>query len=103
VREEVIATIPQGTTGSLEVVLVHEGPEHTRVELRYLSWGNGVGWYRQHTLKLDHAAVRTLGRLLHQVQHRLDHSLTPESDHKVIPFPSVGQMYKGEHNARKRV
>jgi len=104
VHEEVIATIPQGKTGAfLEVVLVHERPEQTRVELRHMSWGNGVGWYRQHTLKLDHATVRALGRLLTQVQHRLDHSRTPGADNKIIPFPSVGPACQREHGARQRV
>ena len=103
-HEEVIATISQGKTGSrLEVVLIHEGPEHTKVELRHLSWGNGVGWYRQHTLKLDDAAVRALGRLLHRVQHRLGHDLTARADNKIIPFPNVGQVHQGEHHARPRV
>jgi hypothetical protein len=90
VHEEVIATIPQGKTGSLlEVVLIHERPEQTRIELRHLSWGNGVGWYRQHTLSLDHAAVRALGHLLKQIQHHPNHSITPRPDGKIIPFPSV--------------
>lgn len=91
-HEEVIATIPQGKTGSLlEVVLIQTRPEHSRIELRTLSWGEGIGWYRQHTLTLDAATVQTLGRMLSQVQQRLDHDLTTRHGSKVIPFPSLGQ------------
>lgn len=91
-HEEVIATIPQGQTGSLlEVVLIQTCSEHSRIELRHLSWGEGIGWYRQHTLTVDTAAVRTLGRMLSRVQQRLDHDLTARHSSKVIPFPSLGQ------------
>jgi hypothetical protein len=98
VYEEVIATIPQDKSGSrLEVVLIHEPPESPRVELRHLSWGEGIGWYRQHTLKLDAVAIRALGRLLSQVQQRLDHRRTPRHDstviNNVIPFPGLGQRH----------
>ena len=91
-HEKVIATIPQGEKDSLlEVVLIQTGPDDSRIELRHHSWGEGIGWYRQHTLTLDAATVRALGRTLSQVQQRLDHGLTARHSSKVIPFPSLGQ------------
>jgi hypothetical protein len=92
VHEEILAAIPQDQPGSrLEVVLIHEDPEHTRLELRHLLWGDGIGWYRLHTLQLGAPAVRALGRLLSQAQQRLDHRMTPGPGNTVIPFPRLGQ------------
>lgn len=88
-HEEVIATIPQEETDTLlEVVRVYESPGHPCITLRFYVWGNGVGWYRQHTLKLDEATARTLWRVLGRIQHRSG-QYTAKGHSYVIPFPGV--------------
>src|SRR5215510_8277690 len=62
-QENIIATIPQGSADTvLEVALIHDGSQDVHIELRYLAWGAGVGWYRQHTLKLTLCPYTTLCR-----------------------------------------
>lgn len=87
-QETIIATIPQGDANSmLEVAYVHDAAGHSRVELRCLTWGAGVGWYRQHTLKLDRTAAHTLSRRLASGHpHSKPAPAGPETG-KVIPFP----------------
>jgi hypothetical protein len=59
--EVVLATIPQRSDDTvLEVVMMHKADGATDVELRSLVWGNGLGWYRQHTLQLDGTTARNL-------------------------------------------
>jgi hypothetical protein len=88
VPEEIITTIthPQAD-GALEIALIHGESASPRVELRELVWGEGLGWYRQHTCKLDsrtaHALLRTLGRLC----ARLEAKESSRENGKVIPFP----------------
>jgi hypothetical protein len=87
-QEEILATIPQkdGNT-ALEVVMTHASPDEARVELRYLVWGTGLGWYRQHTLKLDGTTARDLIRALGIVQRRAEHQTVESLAHNVLPFP----------------
>jgi|ERR671922_1713776 fructose-1,6-bisphosphatase/inositol monophosphatase family enzyme len=92
-HEEVIAAIPQeGGDTLLEVALLHNGAGSTGVELRYLIWGAGLGWYRQHTLMLDSAAARALLRTLGGVQRRLEQKTAKGRVSNVIPFPPNRQM-----------
>jgi len=87
-REEVIAAIRQeGGDTVLEVALMHDGVGSAGVELRYLVWGSGLGWYRQHTLTLDSAAARALLRTLGAVQRRLEQKIANGQVSNVIPFP----------------
>lgn len=86
-REEILATIPQQQSDSvLEIVLVSPETNRSRVELRQLVWGSGLGWYRQHTLTLEATAARALLRGLNQLRKRLgaDGSLSQEK--KVVPL-----------------
>jgi hypothetical protein len=101
--EEVIAAIPQeGGDSLLEVALMHDdGAGRPGVELRYLIWGAGLGWYRQHTLTLDSAAARALLRTLGGVQRRLEQKTAKGQVSNVIPFPPSRQMPAStEQNAR---
>lgn len=71
--EEAIATIPQGREDLLlEVVLMHSGIGGSEVELRSLAWANGLGWYRQSTLRLDTATAQKLLGALGSVRRRLE-------------------------------
>jgi hypothetical protein len=86
-REEVIVAIPQGSPDQvLEVVLVHDPPAAARLELRSCSWGRGVGWYRQQTLRLDPRAVHALHRTLSQLRRRLGAGGQPAPGGKVLPL-----------------
>jgi inorganic triphosphatase YgiF len=86
-REEVIATVPQnnGET-ALEMALVADGAGSTHFELRHLVWGDGLGWYRQHTLTLDAMAARALLCSLGSVRHRLKSKALTHGNGKIIPF-----------------
>jgi hypothetical protein len=87
-QEEVLATIPQrcGDT-AIEVVMIHNATGATAIELRSLVWGNGLGWYRQHTLQLDGMAARDLIQALGIVQRRVEREAVDGLSHRVLPFP----------------
>ena len=86
--EVVLATIPQRSDDTvLEVVMMHKPDGATNVELRSLVWGNGLGWYRQHTLQLDGTTARNLIQALGVVQRRVEHQGIDALAHKVLTFP----------------
>ena len=86
--EVVLATIPQRSDDTvLEVVMMHRANGTTNVELRSLVWGNGLGWYRQHTLQLDGTTARNLIQALGVVQRRVEHQSIDALVHKVLTFP----------------
>lgn len=89
-QEEVVATIPQDDAGNvLEVVLVQDGTSGPRVELRFLSWGTGLGWYRQYTIRLERTAARALLRTFDHLRRRLEWNTSPTLRRQIFPFPSV--------------
>lgn len=51
-----------GTTRLEVALLASEGK--TRLELRLLGWGEGIGWYIQKRIQLDPHQVRTLKQIL---------------------------------------
>jgi hypothetical protein len=86
--EVVLGTIPQRSDGTvLEIVMMHEADGATNVELRSLVWGNGLGWYRQHTLQLNGTSARNLIQALGVVQRRVEHHGLDALAHNVLPFP----------------
>ena len=86
-QEEIIATILQESPESqLEVAVIQDSAKGNTIELRRLLWGEGIGWYRLHTLRLDRAAVKVLLGALKQAQNRLEKG-TANGRGKVIPFP----------------
>ncbi len=50
-------------TERLDVALLACGSK-TRVELRLLGWGEGIGWYIQKRMQLDPLQIRTLKGIL---------------------------------------
>jgi hypothetical protein len=89
-HEKVIAAIPQDTSEHmLEVALINDPAQGPRVELRTLAWGNGLGWYRQHTVTLDRASLQGLQRALGQIQSCIRHSSPQPRSATIIPFPCV--------------
>jgi hypothetical protein len=90
--EVVLATISQRSDDTvLEVAMIHKANGSTSVELRSLVWGNGLGWYRQHTLQLDGTTARNLIQALGIVQRHMEHQSIDALAHKVLPFPRSHQ------------
>ena len=86
--EVVLATIPQGGGETvLEVAMTSESSGAMMVELRSLVWGDGMGWYRQHTLRLNGTAARQLIQALGIVQRRVERQASDTLRPKVLPFP----------------
>jgi hypothetical protein len=67
--------------------LIDDPAQGPRVELRTLAWGNGLGWYRQHTVTLDSASLQGLQRVLSQIQGYIRHTTPQRQSATVIPFP----------------
>ena len=89
-HEKVIAAIPQDTSEHmLEVVFIDDQGQDPRVELRTLAWGNGLGWYRQHTVTLDSASLQGLQRALGQIKGYIRHTTPQRQSATVIPFTRV--------------
>jgi hypothetical protein len=87
-QDEILATIPQeGGDAALEVAMTHNSLNGVSIELRYLVWGRDLGWYRQHTLRLNGTAARDLIRVLGIVQRRVEDQLVESLGSKVLPFP----------------
>jgi hypothetical protein len=86
--EKIIAAIPQDTPDHmLEVALIGDQAQGLSVELRTLAWGNGLGWYRQHTVTLDSTSLQGLQRALGQIQGYIRHSTPQRQSATIIPFP----------------
>lgn len=64
-----------GTT-RLEVALVASQGK-TRLELRLLGWGEGIGWYVQKSIQLDPLQIRALKQILGRGEGRMTSS-TPK-------------------------
>jgi len=87
-HEKVIAAIPQDASDHvLEVVFIDDQTQGPRVELRTLAWGNGLGWYRQHTVTLNVASLQGLQRALGQLQSHVKYSTPQRQSATIIPFP----------------
>ena len=88
--EKIIAAIPQDTSDHmLEVALIEDQAQGPRMELRTLAWGNGLGWYRQHTITLDSTSLQGLQCALAQIQSQIRHARPQRQSATVIPFPRV--------------
>jgi len=88
-REEIIATIPQTQREDqvLEVAITYDAADRARIELRDLTWANGIGWHRQKTLSLDASDADALLKSLGQARRRLHPREPAHEGGKVIPLP----------------
>jgi hypothetical protein len=90
--EVVLATIPQTKEDTvLEIVMLNGSDDTTSIELRSLAWGNGMGWYRQHTLQLDGTTARHLIQALGVVQRHVEHQGDDALVRRILPFPRCPQ------------
>lgn len=85
--EKLLATL--GNRDSvLEVALCMDATAGPHIELRRLSWGEGVGWYRQQTLQMTGAEAEGLLLALRASRSKWK-SRAADSSRKVIPFPTL--------------
>jgi hypothetical protein len=85
--EKILTTIVGVNQSScLEVALGSDSQGEHTVELRRLSWGEGVGWYSQQTLRLDAKEAENLLQALRQSQFKW-RTRPAGKQGKVIPFP----------------
>ena len=69
----------------IELVLRHMEEGSTALEVRSLSWGQGIGWYTQKTIVLDPGQVRRLASLLRRTALT---SQTRTGGRKILTFPT---------------
>ncbi|MBI4490481.1 MAG: hypothetical protein HY694_15465 [Deltaproteobacteria bacterium] len=84
-RKIVLGELEGENTGErVELILHRSGEGSTRLEIRSLCWGQGIGWYVQKTIILDLIQVKMLARVLRQPS-----VMGPRNREKskVIPFP----------------
>ena len=88
-HEQLLSTVTADDKHSrLDLVLSPNDEGEPALELRRLSWGKGVGWYRQHTLRLDPAEAEVLLHTLRTSRSAWREGPQAPSG-KVIPFPTV--------------
>jgi len=85
--EKVLTTLGNGDP-ALEVALCTEATGGPHLELRRLSWGDGVGWYRQQTLQITVAEAEGLLLALRASRSKWKARVADPS-RKVIPFPTL--------------
>jgi hypothetical protein len=88
-HEQILAlTTSTNRDTRLEVVLNRVPDQEPSIELRRLSWGRGVGWYRQQTLQIDATeAERLLAALKGTL--RQCRSQSAKAQAKVLRFPDM--------------
>lgn len=77
-----------GTT-RLEVALVASQGK-TRLELRLLGWGEGIGWYVQKRIQLDRLQIRALKQILGKGEGRITSST-----------PKLKMLYRADQQRRE--
>ncbi|MEW6296980.1 MAG: hypothetical protein AB1671_04470 [Thermodesulfobacteriota bacterium] len=94
--EKTLATIASSDPDvRLEVVLCTREAEPPIIELRRLSWGEGIGWFRQQTLRLEAAEAEYLLSTLRGNQRRWKPRPAHPHATKVIPFPRPADRQQG--------
>jgi hypothetical protein len=102
-HEEIIATIPQKQPDTvLEVALIHNDDGAAHIELRCMSWGEGLGWYRQKTLALNRDAARALLQNLGQIRSQVGASRQLHGGRKVISLTQMKARQKTAAAPAKR-
>ena len=100
-HDNILTTIVGCQSSCLEVALGSDSQGGHTVELRRLSWGEGIGWYSQQTLRLDAKEAENLLQALRQSQFKWRNRPAGEQG-KVIPFPSLPTSQEGHHRHSSR-
>jgi hypothetical protein len=86
-HEKVLTTIAGADkTSRLEVALGPDAQDGRMLELRRLSWGDGIGWYCQQTLRLDPREAENLLWALRSSRRRWRDQALGQSGN-IIAFP----------------
>ena len=70
--ETTLALLPAHNPRERLVVVLCHHPGGSRVELRQQSWGEGIGWFTQHGIRLEPGQVAQLRQVLGTTGHRPD-------------------------------
>lgn len=65
-------------------VHAHNGEEDPILELRYMSWGSGIGWFCQKSIRIDQGQEAQLFRILEQRRQWI--ARRNKSISNVLPF-----------------
>lgn len=88
-QQQLLAIIAVANPDTLLEVSLDQHPQGGQsIELRRLSWGEGVGWYGQQTLRLDTTEAEALLRALKQHRNKWQAKST-EPKRKVLLFPGL--------------
>ena len=60
ISEVTLAEIPGSTNGERMVVVHSHFAGQSRIELRQQTWGEGIGWFTQNTMRLEPQQVAQL-------------------------------------------
>lgn len=87
-QHEILATMATTSPDTkFEITLERETGDEPVIELRRFSWGNGVGWYCQQTMRLAPEEADALLQTLRQSRRKWQEQ-SAQHNGKVIPFPS---------------
>ena len=87
-QEHILTTLDNACDQTkLEVALLQDPASEPVIELRSMTWGSGIGWYRQQTLVLDAHLAQALARFLRQVHPEVVPAEPTVRKDNVIPFP----------------
>lgn len=78
----------EGTTRIEVALIASEGK--TRLELRLLGWGEGIGWYVQKRIQLDRLQIRALKQILGKGEGRITSST-----------PKLKMLYRADQQRRE--
>jgi len=73
----------------VEVHLVQRGSAEERLDLRLLSWGEGIGWYPQKTIALNSGEIDALQTILKRAKALIQTNNRENSKSlgELVPFP----------------
>lgn len=73
----------------VEVHLTHAGSSEERLDLRLLSWGEGIGWYPQKTIALNCGEIEALQTVLKRAKAliRTNNRQKSNTGGELVPFP----------------
>lgn len=89
--ESILSTLPSTRDDQRAIVVLRQSESGSQIELRQQSWGAGVGWFTQSTVRLDPEQVAGLRAALGTTAaNRVPNYLTsrPSSPH-IVRFESA--------------
>ena len=89
--EAILSTLPSTSDDQRTIVVLCHGESGSQIELRQQSWGAGVGWFTQSTVRLDPEQVAGLRAALGTASaNRVPAYLTSQSwSPRIVGFESA--------------